>query len=123
MTTAFRVIFRASDYEASIAFYRDTLRLQVERDWDRGPTQKGTIFVAGTGFVEVLSMDEAHEPPQGIELYVPVHDVDAFAEILRAQGITLYSEPTDKPWGHRTVSVLDPDGVRVIAYSEIEPSS
>jgi catechol 2,3-dioxygenase-like lactoylglutathione lyase family enzyme len=120
--TAFRVIFRASDYEASVAFYRETLGLQVDRAWDRGPTQKGTIFVAGTGFVEVLAMDEAHEPPQGIELYVPVADVDAFAEELRAQDIALYSELTDKPWGHRTVSVLDPDGVRVIAYSEIEPS-
>ncbi len=122
MAHAFRVIFRASDYEASVAFYRDTLGLQVARAWDRGPTQKGTIFEAGTGFIEVLSMDETHEPPQGIELYVSVDDVDVFAEALRDQGISLYSEPADKPWGHRTVSVLDPDSVRVIAYSAIEPS-
>lgn len=123
MAGSFRVIFRATDYETSVAFYRDVLGLPVDRAWDRGPTRKGTIFVAGSAFVEVLAMDEAHGPPQNIELYFPVADVDAFAEDLLNQGVALYSEPTDKPWGHRTVSVLDPDGVRAIAYSEIEPSS
>ncbi len=123
MAGTFRVIFRATNYKTSVAFYRDTLSLPVDRAWDRGATRKGTIFVAGTAFIEVLAMDEAHAPPEHIELYIPVADVDAFAEELCSRGVTLYSELADKPWGHRTVSVLDPDGVRVIAYSEIEPSS
>ncbi|MGC9398914.1 MAG: VOC family protein [Anaerolineae bacterium] len=119
MEKTFRVIFRASDYLASVVFYRELLGLPVERTWDSGPTQKGTIFAAGSGFIEVLTADAEHKPPCGVEIYFPVPDVDAYAEALRARGAILHSPPTDKPWGHRTVSVLDPDGLRVIAYSEI----
>src|SRR5918999_215695 len=39
-----------------------------------------------------------------------VGDVDAEAERLRGLGVEFLSGPVDRPWGHRTLHLLDPDG-------------
>ena len=48
-----------------------------------------------------------------------VGDVDATAAVLRGRGVPLLSEPTDRPWGHRTLHVADPDGFVVEFAQEI----
>ena len=48
-----------------------------------------------------------------------VEDVDAVASGLRARGVPLLAEPADRPWGHRTVHVADPDGFVVEFAQEI----
>jgi uncharacterized glyoxalase superfamily protein PhnB len=39
-----------------------------------------------------------------------VEDVDAWYERLSANGIELFTAPTDQPWGRRTTFLKDPDG-------------
>jgi catechol 2,3-dioxygenase-like lactoylglutathione lyase family enzyme len=41
---------------------------------------------------------------------VPVDDVDARCDELRAAGVELLNGPIDRPWGPRTASFRDPDG-------------
>ena len=53
------------------------------------------------------------------EIVLVVDDVDAFAEALRDRGVQLLSEPADRPWGHRTLHVADPDGFVVEFAQEI----
>jgi uncharacterized glyoxalase superfamily protein PhnB len=49
--------------------------------------------------------------PREAALYLWMNDVDAtHAAALRAGG-TSESEPEDKPYGHRTAGVIDPNGV------------
>jgi lactoylglutathione lyase len=49
-----------------------------------------------------------------------VDDVDAYAERLEADGVRLLSGPADRPWGHRTVHIADPDGF-VVEFAEEIP--
>ena len=121
MTGEFRFIFRAEDYEASVTFYRDGLELPIVGSWDRGPAQRGTLFQAASGIIEVLALapGEAYTPLQGGELAYEVDDVDEQYRRVQEKGLPIRGELADKPWGHRTFSVTDPDGIKVIVYSII----
>ena len=46
-------------------------------------------------------------------------EVDACAEAFRKAGIKIVGEPTDQPWGHRTLFVRDPDGNVVEIYADL----
>jgi catechol 2,3-dioxygenase-like lactoylglutathione lyase family enzyme len=122
MTGEFRFIFRAKDYGASVAFYRDGLELPIVDSWDRGPAEKGTLFQAGSGIIEVLALAPGAEyvPLQAGELAYQVEDVDEWYRRIREKGLPIRGELADKPWGHRTFSLTDPDGLKVILFSIIE---
>ena len=121
MTGEFRFIFRAQDYEASVAFYRDGLELPIVGSWDRGPAERGALFQAASGIIEVLALAPGAEyvPPQGMELSYEVDDVDGWYRRVREKGLSIRGELADKPWGHRSFSLTDPDGIKVILYSSI----
>ena len=54
----------------------------------------------------------------GLEVRL-VGDVDGEAERLRAAGATILKGPVDRPWGHRTLHLEDPDGFVVELAAEI----
>ena len=117
----FRFIFRAKDYEAAATFYRDGLGLPVVDSWDRGPAERGMLFQAGSGIIEILALASGEEGVslQGGELAYEVDDVDEWYRRIQEKGLSIRGELADKPWGHRTFSVTDPDGIKVILYSII----
>ena len=121
MAGEFRFIFRAKEYEAAVAFYRDGLELPITSSWDRGPAQRGTLFQAAAGIIEVLALapGEEYTPLQGAELAYEVDDVDGWYRRIQEKGMPIRKELADRPWGHRTFSVTDPDGIRVILFSII----
>ncbi|MDY7078363.1 MAG: VOC family protein [Chloroflexota bacterium] len=121
MTGEFRFIFRAKEYEASVSFYRDGLELPIVGSWDRGPAERGALFQAASGIIEVLALapGEEYTPLQGGELAYEVDDVDEWYRRVQEKGLSIRKELTDRPWGHRTFSVTDPDGIKVILYSII----
>ncbi|MBU0703743.1 MAG: VOC family protein [Chloroflexi bacterium] len=121
MTGKFRFIFRARDYEAAVTFYRDGLELPVIGSWDRGPAERGTLFQAASGIIEVLARAPGRERValQGGELAYEVDDVDERYRRVQEKGLPVRGELADKPWGHRSFSVTDPDGIKVILYSTI----
>lgn len=49
-------------------------------------------------------------------------DVDLCAATLEAQGVSVLSPPTDRPFGHRTLFFRDPDGNLLEIYAEIPPA-
>ena len=59
--------------------------------------------------------------PQGEVLFL-VDDVDDWAQRLKRAGVRVLSGPVDRPWGHRTLHLLDPDGFVVELAQEIERS-
>jgi lactoylglutathione lyase len=56
----------------------------------------------------------------GGEVAFLVEDVDAEAARLRAAGAQILTGPTNRPWGHRTLHLPDPDGFVVEFAQEIE---
>lgn len=121
MAGEFRFIFRAKEYETSVAFYREGLELPIVGSWDRGPAERGTLFQVGSGIIEVLALAPGKEcvSLQGGELAYEVDDVDEWYRRVQEEGLPIKGELADKPWGHRSFSVTDPDGIKVILYSII----
>ena len=124
----FRCVFNAKDYEASVTFYRDGLGLEVVSAWDRGPGDRGTLFRAATGIIEVVSRSGLPGPdaasrqvaPQGVSVMIEIDDVEAFHSHCQAKGLPIDEPLKDLPWGHRRFSLTDPDGLRLQFFSEIE---
>ena len=56
---------------------------------------------------------------QAAEVVFVVDDVDARAQRLAAGGARVLSGPADRPWGHRTLHLADPDGFVVELAQEI----
>jgi lactoylglutathione lyase len=64
-------------------------------------------------------VDRPVRPGPAAEVVFVVPDVDAQANRLLAAGVELLSGPADRPWGHRTLHVGDPDGFVVELAQEI----
>jgi lactoylglutathione lyase len=115
------VILYVADLAASVGFYRDVAGLE-HRFTDAGYAEFGT---GATRFAlyeqrraEWLTGHPVRPGPAG-EIVLVVEDVDAVAAGLRARGIRLLAEPADRPWGHRTLHVADPDGFVVEFAQEV----
>lgn len=55
--------------------------------------------------------------PGCLSLYVEVEDVDRRYRDVRATGASVSAPPKDNPWGDRSFTFLDPNGVRVTLFS------
>lgn len=125
----FRFAFYAADFDASVRFYRDTLGMRLVGGWDR-PDGKGALLSAGgTAVIEIYGAAQGktyHGPaPVAINLALrvgSVAEVDQWYERLRTAGADITAPPTDKPWGHRSFIVVDPDNIPVHIYCELPES-
>lgn len=123
----FRAAWFSAHYAAALRFYAEGLGLPLVESWDRGPDDRGTLFEAGVGRIEVLARPES-EPtfagsdfrtPQGVTLVLEVEDVAATFRRAEAQGLPLRTPLVDQPWGHRSFMVTDPDGVAVYVFTPL----
>jgi len=117
------IILYVRDLERSVAFYRDGIGLPF-RFHDGGYAEfatRGTKFglYERSRLPELIGRENAAEGGLAGEVLFLVDDVDAEAEKLRDLGVEILSGPVDRPWGHRTLHVLDPDGFAVELAQEI----
>jgi lactoylglutathione lyase len=115
------VIVYAVDLERSIAFYRDVIGLPLKfvdagyAEFDTGPCRfalyerRRADWLTGIGTA----------PGPAAEVVFVVDAVDGEAERLATLGVSPLAGPTDRPWGHRTLHVADPDGFVVELAEEI----
>lgn len=118
----YTVIF-ARDLKAMREFYTSTLGFEVSRKMGEGwiefrigasiltLTERGVLFNDPPPPAGALSLQLAFR--------VSRSELDSCAEFLRIAGVKLVHEPTDQPWGHRTVFFRDPDGNVLEIYAEI----
>ena len=111
---ASRILLHPADMARSLAFYRDTLRLPIYREWgEEGLSGHGTVFFLGGGYLE-LSNHSGATPNDKLELWWQVRDVDDTHDEMQNAGVKVAEAPTDKPWGLREMRVRDPDGVTIV---------
>jgi catechol 2,3-dioxygenase-like lactoylglutathione lyase family enzyme len=127
MDNEFRCAFFTDEYESTVSFYRDLLEFQVGESWNRAPDDKGTIFLAGSGMIEVLTKPGherswvwSKEKPRGFAIVIELDDVDAFYARILEKEIVVAASIADWEWGHRSFRIEDPNGVTLYFYSEIE---
>jgi lactoylglutathione lyase len=116
------VILFVGDLDRSIGFYRDLIGLRFKLQGDgyaEFATEGARFGLYDRARLPELIGREATAGGPGGEVVFLVEDADAEAARLRAAGVTVLSGPVDRPWGHRTVHLLDPDGFVVELAQEI----
>jgi uncharacterized glyoxalase superfamily protein PhnB len=103
------------DIHASLAWYRDAVGFEVDREMIRDGALRAVALRAG-GVRLLLNQDDGSKgldrvKGAGLSLMLTTRQsVDAIAARIRAHGGSLTSEPADMPWGARAFRVRDPDG-------------
>jgi lactoylglutathione lyase len=116
-------ILAVSDFERSVAFYRDAIGFEVEALYEDPPYATLTLAGARLSLAEQGHPAEnrpgvALEAPrdrsrQNVVLVVEVDDARAEHERLRGLGVEFLAEPHEPPWGGCRFFCLDPDGYLV----------
>jgi catechol 2,3-dioxygenase-like lactoylglutathione lyase family enzyme len=116
-------ILAVSDVERSLAFYRDTLGLEVEAVYEDPPY--ATLTAAGT---RISLAEEGHpaEDRPGVAMTSPddpssanvvlvleVPDARTIHAQLEGEGVQLLAPPFAPPWGGCRFFCIDPDGYLV----------
>jgi catechol 2,3-dioxygenase-like lactoylglutathione lyase family enzyme len=122
----FRFAYFTPDYESTVAFYRKGLELPVIGTWDRSPDDRGTLFAAASGMIEVLALPESgvsshlwdERPPQGAFMVIEVDQVDTQYQRAVEKGLPIKQELKDQAWGHRSFCVADPNGLTIYFFQE-----
>ncbi|GII81423.1 lyase [Sphaerisporangium rufum] len=113
-----------NDLDASLAFYRDALGLEIRNDVASGEFRWVTLGGTTQPDVEIV-LSEPHagrSQADGDALQelltkgvlsmamFAADDVDATFERVRASGAEVLQEPIDQPWGPRDCAFRDPSG-------------
>lgn len=114
------VILAVSDFELSLAFYRDKLGFDVEAIFD-DPAY--AILVSGATRLSLAEQGHSAEDRPGVVMAVPadrtkatamlvleVADCHSSYQALRRAGVPFLREPYTPPWGGSRCFAVDPDG-------------
>jgi lactoylglutathione lyase len=117
------VILFVADLERSVVFYRDVIGVPFKLQGDgyvEFATEGARFGLYDRNRLDELTGQDSTDPGRpGGEVVFLVGDVDAEAERLRGSGAAILKGPVDRPWGHRTLHLEDPDGFVVELAEEI----
>jgi len=109
--------------DLALAFYRDTLGLELRNDVAREDFRWITVGAASQPGVAIVLTNYLNGSPADSDalgallakgalngVHFHTDDLDATFEQVRAAGAEIVQEPTDQPWGTRDFAVRDPSG-------------
>ena len=112
-----------NDTDAALAFYRDTLGLELRNDVARGDFRWITVGAPSQPAVSIVLTNYIQGSPADLDivaglvakggLYGPhfgADDLDAVFAAVRDAGGEVVQEPTTQPWGVRDCAFRDPSG-------------
>ncbi|WP_158371536.1 VOC family protein [Cellulosimicrobium cellulans] len=115
------------DVDAVLAFYERVTGVAATRlhPWfGEIRTPSGTLAVASTATVPLLGDGAAEaRANRSVALDFLVDDVDAAYRDLRGVVDTFVNEPTDMPWGNRSLLLRDPDGTLVNLFTPVDAAA
>ncbi len=113
-------ILAVSDFEQSLAFYRDKFGFALEAIFDQPPY---AILVSGATRISLAEQGHPAEDCPGVVMAVPsdrsraaamlvveVDDCRSSYEALKQAGVPFLREPYSPPWGGARCFAVDPDG-------------
>jgi uncharacterized glyoxalase superfamily protein PhnB len=111
------------DPDLAMAFYHDTLGLELRNDVARDGFRWITVGAAAQPDVSIILTNYLNGSPADIDalaaliakgalngVHFATDDLDAAFRKIRASGAEIVQEPTDQPWGTRDCAVRDPSG-------------
>jgi lactoylglutathione lyase len=126
--TELRVALTVDDFDAALAFYRDTLGLPLLEAW----SDDGRVVLLDAGRATLELLDQTHAAAVDrievgrrvagpIRLALEVADSAATSEELQAAGATLIAGPVVTPWRHSNVRLEAPDGMQLTLFTVLDP--
>jgi catechol 2,3-dioxygenase-like lactoylglutathione lyase family enzyme len=114
---------QVQDPDLALAFYRDTLGLEVRNDVAKDGFRWITVGSAAQPGVSIVITNYLNGGPDDNDviaaliakgalngLHFRADDLDAAFEKMRAAGAEIVQEPTEQFWGTRDFAVRDPSG-------------
>ena len=121
--TLARCFVLVHDPDLALAFYRDTLGLEVRMDVVNEGFRWLTVGAAAQPDVAIVLTNYLNGTPADADalaaliakgalngVHFSTDDLDDTFEKVRASGADIVQEPTDQPWGPRDCAVRDPSG-------------
>jgi catechol 2,3-dioxygenase-like lactoylglutathione lyase family enzyme len=123
----FRFSYFTRNYEATVSFYRDDLELPVLESWNRSADDRGTLFAAASGVIEVVFRPDNpvsfhgwdDRPPQGAFMAIEVSNVEKAYRRATERHLPIREELATHPWGHRGFCLREPNGLIIYMFSEV----
>ena len=107
-----------NQYDACLAFYRDTLDLPLEtadENFAQFATQGTKLYLHRLG-------DKTPLRKHAIEIHFEVPDVDAEYKRLQEKGVPFEHLPGNMPWGTRMAALRDPEGNAIEIVGPLDPN-
>jgi catechol 2,3-dioxygenase-like lactoylglutathione lyase family enzyme len=111
------------DPDLALAFYRDTLGLELRNDVAKGDFRWLTVGAAAQPDVAIVLTNYLNGSPADQDavagfvakgalngVHFHTDDLDGAFEQVRGAGAEIVEEPTEQPWGTRDFAVRDPSG-------------
>jgi catechol 2,3-dioxygenase-like lactoylglutathione lyase family enzyme len=116
------MVVLVKDTAKTAEFYRQLGFTILEETKDKVATQVNDFYIDFHDETSVVFKGESGKTPKGlgIWLYINVDNVDETHKQLVDKGLKPSSEPRDWPWGNREFAIKDPDGYKLVFYSELE---
>jgi catechol 2,3-dioxygenase-like lactoylglutathione lyase family enzyme len=120
-----RVTLTVDDFDAALAFYRDTLGLEQLADWS-GDDGRVVLLGAAAGRLELFDERQAESVDRievgrrvagKVRLAFEVDDSGELAERLATAGGEVITGPVETPWGDRNVRLTSPDGTQLTLFT------
>ncbi|HEU5426402.1 MAG TPA: VOC family protein [Actinocrinis sp.] len=125
--TELRLVVTAADYEAALAFYRDTLGLPQRAAYS-SPGGRVTILEAGRATLEIADppharyIDEVevgHRAAGHIRVAFQVADAQGATQAAAAAGASVIAHPVLTPWNSRNARLDGPAGLQLTLFEEL----
>ena len=124
-----RLVVTADDYEAALAFYRDTLGMP-ELGAFTSPGGRITILDAGRATLELADPPHAayiddvevgRRVAGHIRVALQVDDATAMTALAASAGATVLAAATETPWRSLNARLAGPAGLQLTLFEELEP--
>jgi uncharacterized glyoxalase superfamily protein PhnB len=124
-----RLVVTTEDYDAALAFYRDTLGMAVSAEYLSDDQGRVSILQGGVATLELgdlahgeyVDVVEVGRRVAGhVRLALRVDDAAAATRAAEAAGADVIAPPTLTPWGSRNARLEAPGGVQITLYQEGE---
>ena len=104
-----------TDFEKSVAFYRDVIGLKVARRMQPNPDMEIAFLGEGETQVELIwnRATTAVSFGKDISIGFVVESLDAFGKVLEEKNIPVHSGPFQPNPSVRFMYIQDPDGLKV----------